>query len=57
MGLDTLTFATIWQLSRWDEVRIVRLMNAAIWTLRHPPLWKQANGMVICKPGSDAYRP
>lgn len=57
MGLDTLTFATIWQFSRWDEVRIVRLMNAAIWTLRHPPLWKQANGMVICKPGSDAYRP
>jgi hypothetical protein len=32
---------------------MVRLMRAVISTGRHPPVWKLAGSVVVCKPGKD----
>jgi len=50
-----LSFTAIWLLWKWDKKRIVRLTREAIRTRRHPAVWKNASGMVICKPGKDDY--
>jgi hypothetical protein len=52
---DKLSFDAIRLLRKWDKERIVRLMRAAIHTGRHPAVWKWASGVVIRKPGKDAY--
>jgi len=54
-GPDKLSFGAIWLLWKWDKERIVRLMRTAIRTGRHPAVLKQASGVVIRKPGKDAY--
>jgi hypothetical protein len=55
-GLDKLLFVPIRLLWKWDKVRIMGLMNAAIRIGRHPAVWKRARGVVIRKPGKDNYR-
>jgi len=54
-GPDKLSFGAIQLLTQWDKERIVRLTKAAIRTGRQPAVWKQASGVVICKPGNDDY--
>jgi len=52
-GPDKLFFGAIRLLWKWDKEKIMRLTRVAIYTGRHPAVWKQASGGVICKPGKD----
>jgi hypothetical protein len=54
-GQHKLSFGAIWLLWEWDKERIVRLTGVEIATGRHPVVWKQTSGVVICKPGKDDY--
>jgi hypothetical protein len=55
LGPEKLSFRRIKVLRKWDKYRIVRLTRAAFRTGRHPAVWKRASGVVIRKPGNDAY--
>jgi len=54
-GLDKLSFGAIRPVWEWDKERIVELAKAAVWTVRHPAVWKWASEVVIRKPGKDDY--
>ena len=55
LGPDMLTCSTIKLCWMWDKKMIVRLTKVAILMGRHPAVWEQASGVVICKPCNDDY--
>jgi len=54
-GSDKLSFGAIRLLWKWNRMRLVGLMKAAVQTGRHPAVWKRASRMVIQKPGNENY--
>jgi len=53
--LEKLSVVSVHLLQEWEKIRIVELAKAVIETGRHPAVWKQASGVIICKPGIDNY--
>jgi hypothetical protein len=54
-GPDKLSFGAVRLLLKLDKERPVKLVKIAVWTVRHPAVWKRAIGVIFTKPGKDDH--